>query len=268
MRADRGGGEELQGEIPVRHGVQRVGGGPVEAQRRRRRVAVDREGRAGQRRRPQRALVQPPARIRQPAAVAVQHLDIGQQMVAEGDGLGGLQVGEAGHRVGGMLGRAVGQRAHQLGHLRVQPVDRVAHPEAEVGGDLVVAAAGGVQALAGLADALGEPRLDVHVDVFECGVEVEPPGLDLGADRVQAVADGGLVARPMMPARASMAAWASEPRISWRQSLRSKPIEALISAMITDGPAAKRPPHCALAASFRRWGSLFDKDCSPMAALT
>ncbi len=66
----------------------------------------------------------------------------------------------------------------------------------------------------------------------------------------------------MMPARASMAAWASEPLMSCRHSLRSNPIEALISAMITEGPAAKRPPHCALAGSFRRSGPLFDKDIS------
>ena len=38
-----------------------------------------------------------------------------------------------------------------------------------------------------------------------------------------------------------------EPRMSCRHSLRSKPMEALISCMITDGPAAKRPPHCMLA---------------------
>ena len=122
------------------------------------------------------------AGIGEAAAVAGQHLDIGQQMVAEGDGLRGLQMGEAGHRVGGVLGGAVGQGAHHVGDLRVEPVDRVAHPEAEIGGDLVVAAARGVQALAGLADALGQPRLDVHVDVFEVVDEREAAGLDLGGD--------------------------------------------------------------------------------------
>ena len=116
-------------------------------------------------------------------------------MVAEGDGLGGLQVGEAGHRVGRMLGGAVRQGGHQRRRLRVQPVDGVAHPEAEIGRDLVVAAARGVQALAGLADALGQPRLDVHVDVLERGVEDEGSGLDLGADRRQAIADRRLVGR-------------------------------------------------------------------------
>ena len=52
------------------------------------------------------------------------------------------------------------------------------------------------------------------------------------------------------PIFASIAAWAREPRMSCRHSLRSNPMEALMSCMITDGPPAKRPPHCALAGSF------------------
>ncbi len=63
----------------------------------------------------------------------------------------------------------------------------------------------------------------------------------------------------MRPIRASIAACASEPRMSWRHILRSKPIEALISCMITDGPAANRPPHCLFAcavAALRRFAQV------------
>ncbi len=42
--------------------------------------------------------------------------------------------------------------------------------------------------------------------------------------------------------------------MSCRHSFWSKPIEALISCITTEGPAAKRPPHCGLAASFRCFG--------------
>ena len=56
-------------------------------------------------------------------------------------------------------------------------------------------------------------------------------------------------AASMMPVRASMAACASDPLMSCRHSARSKPIEALISCMIADGPPAKRPPHWAFALS-------------------
>ena len=78
---------------------------------------------------------------------------------------------------------AIGQRAHHVGDLRRQPVDRVAHPEAEIRRHLVVAAARGVQPPARLADALGEAGLDVHVDVLERRIEREAPGLDLVRDR-------------------------------------------------------------------------------------
>ena len=47
--------------------------------------------------------------------------------------------------------------------------------------------------------------------------------------------------------------------MSWRHSFLSKPIEALISCITTEGPAAKRPPHCWLASALRRalWGAGF-----------
>ena len=58
-------------------------------------------------------------------------------------------------------------------------VDRVAHPEPEIGRDLVVARARGVQPPGGRPDQLGEPALDIHVDVLERALEGELAGLDL-----------------------------------------------------------------------------------------
>ncbi len=55
---------------------------------------------------PERAFVQPGAGIGEAAAVAPEHLDVGQQMVAEGDRLGRLQMGEARHHERGVLLRA------------------------------------------------------------------------------------------------------------------------------------------------------------------
>lgn len=43
----------------------------------------------------------------------------------------------------------------------------VAQPKADVGGDLVVAAAAGVQAFARVADFVGQAAFDVHVDIFQ-----------------------------------------------------------------------------------------------------
>ena len=59
-------------------------------------------------------------------------------------------------------------------------------PEAEVGGDLIVAAAGGVELSTDRADALGQGVLDVHVDIFERLDPDEAAGDDVGADVLQA----------------------------------------------------------------------------------
>ena len=88
-------------------------------------------------------------------------------MMPERHRLRGLQMGEARHHRCGVLQRARGERLLQRGQRRVGLVDRVAHTEAEIGRDLVVARARGVQPAGRRADQLGKPALDVHVNVFE-----------------------------------------------------------------------------------------------------
>ena len=83
--------------------------------------------------------------IGEAAAVAPDHLDIGQQVVAEGHRLRRLQMREAGHHGGGVRLGLVDQRRLQVGERRRRGVDRVAHPQAEIGRHLVVARARGVQ---------------------------------------------------------------------------------------------------------------------------
>ena len=56
---------------------------------------------------------------------------------------------------------------------RVDGVDGIADEQLQIGGDLVVAAAAGVQLAADVAQPLDQGRLDVHVDVFELGAERE-----------------------------------------------------------------------------------------------
>ena len=171
--------------------------------------------RAGQRRGAERQFVQPRAAVAQAAAVAAEHLDIGQQMMAEGDRLRRLQMGEARHDGRGVFFGAVDQRRLQVAQHRLQPVDRVAHPQPHIERHLVVARARRVQAAAGRADQVGEPRLDVEMDVLELGRELELAALDL----VPAPAPGPrLIARPSlavrMPCATSMSACAIEPAMS------------------------------------------------------
>ena len=59
------------------------------------------------------------------------------------------------------------------GQRRVGLVDGVADIEAEIGRDLVVAGARGVEPPGGRADQFGQPAFDVHMDVFERTLEVE-----------------------------------------------------------------------------------------------
>ena len=66
-------------------------------------------------------------------------------MMAERHRLRRLQMREARHHGTGMGERLFGKRPLQIRHLRIKRVDRIAHPEAEIERDLVVARARGVQ---------------------------------------------------------------------------------------------------------------------------
>ena len=100
-------------------------------------------------------------------------------MMAEGDRLRRLQMGEARHHGAGMLQRFFGKRALVGRQRGVDPVDGVAHPEPEIGGDLIVARARGVQPPGGRPDQVAEPPLDIHMNVLERALEIELAGLDL-----------------------------------------------------------------------------------------
>ena len=114
-------------------------------------------------------------------------------MMAERDGLRGLQVRKARHHHVGARERALGERPLQVGDLAVERVDGVAHPELEIGRDLVVARARGVQAPGRRADQRAEPAFDVHVHVLEGARKFEFAGLDFAFDFVQTLRDGGRV---------------------------------------------------------------------------
>ncbi len=75
------------------------------------------------------------------------------------------------------------------------PSSFAAQPQPDVGGDLVVARAPGVKALAGVADEVGQPLLDVQVHVLEVEAPLERSLLDLAADLSQSALDVGEVGR-------------------------------------------------------------------------
>ena len=178
-RADRRSGERLHHEVAVGHGVERIRGRPVEAERLRRHVAVERKRRAGERRGAERRFIQSLARIGEAAAVARRHFDKGEQMMPEGDRLCGLQMGQPRHHGVGMFERLLGERRLVIGERVIELIDGVAHPEPEIGRDLVVARARGMQPPGGRPDQFGEPQFHIHVHVFQRTLEIEFALLDL-----------------------------------------------------------------------------------------
>ncbi len=101
-------------------------------------------------------------------------------------GLRRLQVCKTGHDG---IGFATSQRHQPLlqsGQLAADSADFIAQVKANVGGNLIVARTTGVQLLAGDADLVRQPRLDIHVHVFQAHRPLKATVLDLAADLFQA----------------------------------------------------------------------------------
>ena len=128
--------------------------------------AVEGEGSAGDGSGAERAEVHALAGVGEAADVALDHADVGEQPVGDEDGLGALEVGVGGHDgFAGGFGK-IDEGLTPVVEALDGVVDGVADEEAHVGGDLLVAAAAGVELEGEVADLFGELELDVVVDVF------------------------------------------------------------------------------------------------------
>ena len=182
--ADRRRAHEFQCEIPVRHRVEGIRHRAVKTEIFCDGVPVNREGGTRQRAGTQWQFVQPRAGIGKPAPVTSEHFHIGQQVMAEGDGLSRLQMGKSRHDRFGMGFGLVEQCRLQGLQLHVERIDFITHPKPEIGRHLIIARACGVQPSRRIADQFPKTDLDIHVDVFECGREGEVSALDLSRNRV------------------------------------------------------------------------------------
>ena len=188
---DGGRGQELEERVAIAHRVEAVRGHRRESEILRQRLEVDREGGAGERRRAERQRVGARAAVAKSLAVTLQHKDVREQVVAEDDRLGPLQVRVARQRCLHRLGRARGERLLHAAEAGPDARDHLAQVEPLVERDLVVPGAPGVQLSPDVADQLLETPLDVRVDVLELGPEREgargqlvPNGLEPLHDRV------------------------------------------------------------------------------------
>ena len=129
-------------------------------------------------------------------------LDVGEQPVRDEDGFGALEVGVAGHDLlAGGFGEC-DECGGPAGQAIERGVDGVADEEAGVGGDLLVAAAAGVELEGEGADLFGEFELDVVVDVFGLRGGGDDGGFDLlvAGLVVGLAAGGGDAVRPVLRA--------------------------------------------------------------------
>ena len=125
-------------------------------------------------------------RVGEPAQIPQQHHDVGHQIMAEGDRLGPLEVGIAGHDARLVLLGPVGERRGQVPHQAGYGIALLLQVHAHVQRDLIVAAAGGVELFARVADALGEHLLHEHMDVLAAGIHRQGAAADIREDLAQA----------------------------------------------------------------------------------
>ena len=119
------------------------------------------------------------------------------------NGLGTLEVGEAGDDGVLMTSAGLDQRLHPGGQKLVDPVESIAGPELGIGRHLIVTASSCVELAAGVAQFGDQGRLDVHVDIFFGDRIFEPASLDISLNFEQALFN-----------RSSIWAWAMDPATS------------------------------------------------------
>ena len=111
----------------------------------------------------------PAQRILDPAAVPMEHFDIGEQMVGEQDGLRPLRVRVARHHSVEMLLSPGNQRRLEDSERLEQLSTGGPDIEPQVQGDLVIAAPARMQLSPQRAELLPQALLDRHVDVLGGG---------------------------------------------------------------------------------------------------
>ena len=184
---DREHGCEFNAEIPVGNAVERVVGDTVKAEQIGGDGSVDGIGRSGERAGTERHFIHALEAVLQSGDVSQEHFAVGEQMMTEGDRLRPLQMRVAGHNgVAVFLGFA-GDDLDELYDQLFDGDDLFFEVELHVERHLIVAASGRVQALAVVADTLGQFSFDEGVDILGFHVDAERTALDVREDPLQAL---------------------------------------------------------------------------------
>ena len=189
-REDAEGGEGFEGEVAVAHGVEAVATGAGEAHVFGEQFTVDGVGTACEGAAAEGGDVEAGAGVGEAGVIACEHLVVGEGPVGEEDGLGALEVGVAGEDDVDVLLSEGDESFASIEKFGEAVVDGAARPEAQVGGDLIVAAAACVELFAQLAHAGDEARLDPAMDVFVLAAFGEG-GARVGGDFGEKFVEGG-----------------------------------------------------------------------------
>ena len=106
--------------------------------------------------------------------------------MAEGHRLGTLQVSVAGHNIARALLGLLAQHGNQLSNLALDMLARRAQVQPDVQRHLVIAAAAGVQPLAGIAHAGSQRLFHKGVHILGVGVNFQRTAVQIVQNRVQA----------------------------------------------------------------------------------
>ena len=180
-RHERQRREQFHGEVAVAHGVHGVLRHRIKAEQRGDVFTVEDDGGAGNRSAAEREDVQPFPRIHDPAAIAVEHFDVCQQVMREKDRLCALEMRVAGDDHFQLSFAELHERALQLTQAGDNRIALIAQIKPDIGRHLIVSRTRRVQLRTSGSDAARQLRLDVHVDVFELDFELKLPRLDLRA---------------------------------------------------------------------------------------
>jgi len=186
----RSGGGKFNRKITIRNRVERVFTNRIKAQQLGGVLALNRVSRARQGCCAQRQAVHTTARVGKTLGITTQHFYISEHVMTKSHRLRHLQVGKTRHQGFSVLFRQFQQTGLQFAHQVKNHVDRAAQIQADISGDLIVAAAAGMQTLAGIADLFGQTPLNIHVHVFEINAPVETTVADIVEDFRHAAADG------------------------------------------------------------------------------
>ena len=120
----------------------------------------------------------------------MQHGDVSKQMMCQEHRLGALQVGVARHGKARVGVRRLGQGVGQVEHAAHEGEERPFGPEPQVGRDLIVAGATGMEFAGDRADDLTQPPLHAGVDILVGDGEREIAGFDLEEDLPESAFQG------------------------------------------------------------------------------